>query len=51
MKVYDTWVKYIDGWFVHYCELCNAEIAGKTPEELHEQLDKHKLFVACSKGY
>jgi uncharacterized protein with PIN domain len=51
MKVYDTWYTWVNGWFVHRCELCNAEIAGRTQEEMHEALDKHKMFVACSKGY
>ena len=51
MKVYDTWYHEVDGWLVHYCEMCNAEISGRTAQELHDQMDKHKLFVACNKGY
>lgn len=51
MRVYDTWYHEIDGWLVHFCEICNAEIAGKTPQELHTALNNHKLFVSCSKGY
>lgn len=51
MKVYDTWYHEVDGWLVHYCEMCNGEITGRTPQELHDALDKHKIFVACGKGY
>ena len=51
MKVYDTWYKEVDGWLVHFCEVCNAEIAGRDVVELHKQLEQHKLFVACVKGY
>jgi hypothetical protein len=47
MKVYDTWYKEIDGWLVHFCEMCNAEIAGKNEIDLHEQMQRHKLYVSC----
>lgn len=50
-QVYDTWYHEVDGWLIHYCEMCNAEIAGKTPQDLRDALDKHKLFVNCKSGY
>ena len=51
MSVYDTWYKEVDGWLIHYCEVCNAEITAQTSQDLRTELDKHKLFVACSSGY
>jgi hypothetical protein len=47
MKIYDTWYHEVDGWLVHYCEMCNAEVMARNERELHEQLEKHKLFVSC----
>jgi hypothetical protein len=48
--IYDTWYTEVDGYLVHHCEYCGAEIAGTDPKELSFRLNQHKMFVDCTKG-